>query len=95
MKGQNPQIWGRLRLVLLYFKTTSSVLTSKKFHLTLHADIAGWGSTSDGGAKAYRHIPVNIVPPGNIDMASVSFWIETLFFDRNLIVFRLEMTLKL
>ena len=95
MKGQNSQIWGRLRLVLLYFKTTSSVLTSKKFHLTLHADIAGWGSTSDGGAKAYQHIPVNIIPPGNIDMASVSFLDQNSFFDHNLIVFRLEMTLKL
>ena len=79
MKGQNSQIWGRLRLVLLYFKTTSSVLTLKKFHPTLHVDIAEWGSTSDGGAKAYRHIPVNIVLSGNIDMASVSFWIKTLF----------------
>ena len=57
--------------------------------------LQGGGSTSDGGAKAYQHIPVNIVLSGNIDMASVSFWIETLFFDRNLIVFRLEMTLKL
>ena len=74
MKGQNFQIWGRLQLVFLYFKTTSSVLTSKKFHPTLHANIAGWGSTSDGGgAKAYQHIPVNIIPLGNIDMASVSF----------------------
>ena len=81
--------------MLLYFKTTSSVITLKKFHPTLHANIAGSGSTSDGGAKAYQHIPVKIVPPGNVDMASVSFLEQNSFFDRNLIVFRLEMTLKL
>ena len=53
MNGRSSPIWGRLQLVLLYFKSTNCMLTSQKFHLTLYADIVGWGSTSEGGTKAY------------------------------------------
>jgi hypothetical protein len=33
-------------------------------------DIAGWGSTVEAGPKPYRHVPVQIVPPGNVDSVS-------------------------
>jgi hypothetical protein len=36
----------------------------------MYADVAGWGSTVEAGAKPYKHIPVQIIPPG--DVASVS-----------------------
>ena len=56
------------------------MLTSGKFHPTFYADIAGWGSTSEGGAKAYRHVPIEIVPPGNVDMVSLLFFCTKLLF---------------
>lgn len=36
----------------------------------MHADIAGWGSTVDAGPKPYRHVPVQIVPPGSVSSVS-------------------------
>jgi hypothetical protein len=33
-------------------------------------DIAGWGSTKEAGPKPYRYVPVQIVPPGNVDSVS-------------------------
>ena len=33
-------------------------------------DIAGWGSTVEASPKPYRHVPVQIVPPGNVDSVS-------------------------
>ena len=41
-----------------------------QFHPSFYANIAGWGSTIEAGAKPYRHVPVQIVRPGNV--ASVS-----------------------
>ena len=84
MNSQNSSIWGRLRLILLSFKTTNSMLTSEKFHLTFYTDIAGWGSTSEGGAKAYQHVPTEIVPPGNVDTVSLLFFVQNFFFDLNI-----------
>ena len=36
----------------------------------MYADIEGWGSTVEASPKPYRHIPVQIVPPGNIESVS-------------------------
>jgi len=41
-----------------------------KYHPTLSAEIAGWGSTVEAGPKPYRHAPVKIVPPGNVESVS-------------------------
>ena len=39
----------------------------------MYADIAGWGSTIDAGAKPYRHVPVQIVRPGSVASVSSNF----------------------
>ena len=60
-----------------------SVLISDQFHPTLYADIAGWGSTEEAGAKPYRHVPVQIIPPGNVASVSYFLWLVINF---NLII---------
>lgn len=36
----------------------------------LGVDIAGWGSTYEPGPTPFRHVPVQIVPPGDVDSVS-------------------------
>jgi hypothetical protein len=43
-----------------------------KYHPTLFAEIAGWGSTVDAGPKPYKHVPVEIVAPGDVQSVSVT-----------------------
>ena len=57
----------------------------------LYADIAGWGSTFEAGPKPYRHIPIQIVPPG--DVQSVS-WNISFSATIHLDILRQEMKLK-
>lgn len=78
----------------IFYKHFNYILTSEKFHPTLHAEIVGWGSTSQAGSKAYRHVPVQIVPPGDVDAVS-----SVLFKSRNIdliliLLLRREKTLK-
>lgn len=78
--------------MFFFFFFLDSVLISDQFHPTLYADIAGWGSTEEAGAKPYRHVPVHIIPPGNVASVSYFLWLVINF---NLITFsRLETTLK-
>jgi hypothetical protein len=49
---------------------------SDKHDPTVFADITGWGLTVDGGPKSYRHIPVQITPPGNVDSVRGNFLIQ-------------------
>ena len=44
----------------------------------MYADIAGWGSTIEAGAKPYRHRPVQIVRPGLPSSVSESVFISWL-----------------
>jgi hypothetical protein len=64
-------MWGRPRFVFGKKKLHPiHTNVAGQFHPTLYADIAGWGSTFEAGPKPYRHVPVQIVPPG--DVSSVS-----------------------
>jgi hypothetical protein len=74
--------------VLEILLTSHSILISEKFHPTLHADIVGWGSTIEAGAKSYRHVPVQIAPPGDVTAVS-SVFIFIFYFKKWLISIRL------
>lgn len=57
---------------------------SLKYLPALQVDVAGWGSTVDAGPRPYRFIPVQVVPPGDVE--TVSFVLNILLIIINLII---------
>jgi hypothetical protein len=45
----------------------------------MYAEIAGWGSTVEAGPKPYRHVPVQIVRPGNVASVSADIIIISIY----------------